>query len=136
MNKILIAALLAGIFAQVIKIIITAIKHKNISIHDLFVTGGMPSSHSAFMVALTTILFLKESFSSSFTISLILSIIILGDAYGVRRAVGDEGKAIEKLFCIHKLKSRFHYVLGHTPFQVLIGSLIGFVIALLVHYSD
>jgi len=133
MNKILIAALLAGFFAQAFKLIITIVKHRSFSIHDLFVTGGMPSSHSAFMIALTTIFFLEEGVSSSFTICLILSIMILRDAYGVRRAVGEEGKAIEKLFGIHKLKSKFHYVLGHTPLQVFVGALLGFVVALLVY---
>ena len=98
MNKILVAALLAGLIAQFVKLIVISVKHKDLSIHDLYVTGGMPSSHSAFIVGLTTILFLEEGLSSAFTISLVLSIIILRDSYGVRRAVGNEGKAIEKLF--------------------------------------
>lgn len=133
MNKILIAGILGGLLAQICKLVIISLKHKRISIHDFFVTGGMPSSHSAFMIALTTIIYFEQGLSPLFTISLILSIIILRDAYGVRRAVGNEGKAIEKLFGIHKLKSKFHYVMGHTPFQVFVGALLGFIVALVVY---
>ncbi len=132
-EKIILAVILAGFGAQLLKIIIYWFKHKSLTFHDLFVTGGMPSSHSAFVVSLATIIFLEEGVSSSFVIALVLAMIVLRDAYGVRRSVGNEGKAIQKLFRLHHISSNDHYAMGHTPKQVLIGSLIGFGIALLVY---
>lgn len=135
MDKILLAVLLAGFGAQLIKLIIYWFKHKTLTWQDLFVTGGMPSSHSAFVVSLATITYLQEGNSTAFAISLVLAFLVLRDSYGVRRTVGNEGKDIEKLFKLHHLKSKFHYALGHTPLQVTIGSLIGFMISVIVHFG-
>jgi len=134
MNKILLAIILAGFGAQLAKMIIYWFRHKSLTWHDLIVTGGMPSSHSAFVISLATIIFLEEGITSAFAISLVLAMIVIRDAFGVRRSVGLEGKAIEKLFKINKIKSKFHYSMGHTPLQVFVGSVIGFVISILTHY--
>ena len=135
MNKILLAVLLAGFGAQLVKLTFLWFKHKTLSWHDLVVTGGMPSSHSAFVIALATIIYLEEGTTSVFALSLVLALIVLRDAFGVRRSVGMEGKALQKLFRMHHLKSRFHYSLGHSPMEVAVGALIGFVIALVVSIS-
>ena len=132
MNKIALAVLLAGFGAQLLKLIIFFFRHKSLSWHDLVVTGGMPSSHSAFVVSLSTIIYLMEGVSTAFVISLVLALIVLRDAFGVRRTVGMEGKQIEKLLKLHKLKSKFHYSMGHTPLEVAVGATIGFVISLVV----
>ena len=134
MNKVLIAVLLAGFSAQLVKLILYWFKHKSLSWHDLFVTGGMPSSHSAFVVSLATIIYLEEGVTSVFAVSLVLAVIILRDAYGVRRTVGYEGKEIQRLLKLHHLKSSFHYALGHTPLEVVVGSMVGFAFSLLVHF--
>ena len=134
MNKIALAVLLAGFGAQLLKLIILYFRHKSLTWHDLVVTGGMPSSHSAFVVSLATIIYLVESISTAFVISLVLALVVLRDAFGVRRTVGMEGKQIEKLLKLHKLKSKFHYSMGHTPLEVVVGASIGFGIALLVFY--
>ncbi|MBS3169055.1 divergent PAP2 family protein [Candidatus Woesearchaeota archaeon] len=135
MNKIILAVLLAGFGAQLVKLTLLWFKHKTLSWHDLVVTGGMPSSHSAFVIALATIIYLEEGTTSVFALSLVLALIVLRDAFGVRRSVGMEGRALQKLFRMHHLKSRFHYSLGHSPTEVAIGALIGFVIALVVSIS-
>ena len=134
MNKVLIAVLLAGFSAQLLKLILYWFKHKSLTWHDLFVTGGMPSSHSAFVVSLATIIYLEEGVTSVFAVSLVLAVIILRDAYGVRRTVGNEGKDIQKLLKLHHLKSRFHYALGHTPLEVAVGLALGFIFGLGVHF--
>lgn len=134
MNKIIIAILLAGFGAQLVKLIIYWFKNKKLSWHDLVVTGGMPSSHSAFVVALAVIIYLVEGASAVFAVSLVFAFVVIRDAFGVRRSVGKEGKAIEKLLKLHKIKSKFHYAMGHTPLQVFVGSIIGFVVAILVYY--
>src|SRR3989344_506297 len=133
MNKIILAVLLAGFGAQVIKLIIYWFKHKRLSFNDLFVTGGMPSSHAAFVTSLAMIIYLEEGNSTAFAIALILAFIVLRDAYGVRRTVGKEGEAIKKLFKMHKIQSKEHYALGHTPLEVIVGALIGIGIAVLVY---
>ncbi|HLC52648.1 MAG TPA: divergent PAP2 family protein [Candidatus Nanoarchaeia archaeon] len=135
MDKIVLAALLAGFGSQLIKLIIIWFKHKKLSFNDLFVTGGMPSSHSAFVVSLATIIYLQEGNSTAFAVSLVLAFLVLRDSYGVRRTVGNEGKDIEKLFKLHKIKSKFHYSLGHTPLEVVVGGIIGLVISLIVYFS-
>src|SRR3989344_3618305 len=115
MNIVLLSVLLAGFGSQILKLLILLVRHRKLSWHDVLLTGGMPSSHAAFVVSLATIIFLR-------------------DAFGVRRSVGLEGKAIQQLFKMHHLKSKFHYSMGHTPLQVFVGSLIGFGTAVLVHY--
>ena len=134
MNKILLAVILAGFGSQILKLLILFFRHKKLSWHDIFVTGGMPSSHAAFVVSLATIIYLTERASTLFVMSLVFAIIVIRDAFGVRRSVGMEGKAIQQLFKIHHIKSKFHYSMGHTPLQVLVGSVIGFGTAMLVHY--
>ncbi len=134
MNKVLLSVILAGFGAQVLKLILYWFKHKTLTIHDLIVTGGMPSSHSAFVVSLATAIYFHEGLSTAFAVSLVLALIILRDAFGVRRTVGNEGKDIQRLFKMHKIKSKFHYSLGHTPAQVAVGAVLGFLTTLLVQY--
>lgn len=134
MNKIILAILLAGFGVQLVKIIIYFFRHKTLSWHDLVVSGGMPSSHSAFVVSLATIIFLMEGTSTAFAVSLVLAMIILRDALGVRRSVGEEGMIINQILKKIKLKTKTHFAMGHTPVQVLVGSVLGFIIALLVYY--
>ena len=57
MNKVLMAVLLAGFGAQIVKLIVLWFRHKTLTLKDLVVTGGMPSSHSAFLLSFTTIIF-------------------------------------------------------------------------------
>lgn len=134
MNKIILAILLAGFGAQLIKLIIYWFKHKRLSFHDLFLTGGMPSSHAAFVTSLAASIYLEEGTSTAFAIALILALVVLRDAYGVRRTVGKEGEAIKKLFKLHNISSKDHYALGHKPIEVVVGSLIGILTAAAVYF--
>lgn len=135
MNKVLLAVILAGFGVQLLKLILLLFKHKSLTWHDLVVTGGMPSSHSAFVIALATSVYLEEGVTTAFTISLVLALIVIRDAFGVRRSVGEEGLMINKIIHKIKLKTSTHFALGHTPLQVLVGSVLGFAIAILVYYS-
>ena len=107
MNKIILAIILAGFGVQVIKLIGLWFKHKTLTFHDLIVTGGMPRSHAAFVVSLVTIVFLVEGLSSVFAISLVLALIVLRDAFGVRRTAGEEGLMINKIVKKLKMKNNF-----------------------------
>lgn len=134
MNKIILSLLLAGFGAQVIKLICLWFRHKTLTWRDLVVTGGMPSSHSAFVVSLTTIIYLEEGVTTAFAISLVLAMIVLRDAFGVRRTAGEEGLIINELIKKLKIKTETHFALGHTPMQVLVGAVWGLVVALGVFY--
>ncbi len=133
MNKIILTLLLAGFGAQLIKLVGLWFKHKSLSWHDLVVTGGMPSSHSAFVISLATIIYLEEGTSTAFAISLVLAFIVVRDAFGVRRTVGEEGVVINELIQKLKLKDKTHFSMGHTPLQVMVGSLIGLLVAIGVY---
>jgi len=133
MNKIILTLLLAGFGTQLIKLIIFWFKHKKLTFRDLVVTGGMPSSHSAFVVSLAAIIYLIEGTSTTFAISLVFAFVVIRDAFGVRRSVGEEGHVLTQILKKLKIKTKIHYALGHTPLQVLVGSLIGLITAILVY---
>jgi uncharacterized protein len=134
MNKIILAIVLAGFGVQLVKLVLLFFKHKTLSWKDLVVTGGMPSSHSAFVISLVTIIYLQEGVSSSFAISFVLAMIAIRDAFGVRRTAGEEGLVINKIVKKLGMKNNSHFAMGHTPLQVTVGSVLGFLIALGVHY--
>lgn len=134
MNRILLAVLLAGFSAQFIKLVRYWFHHKTLRWQDLVVTGGMPSSHSAFVTSLATIIYLEEGTSTAFAISLVLGFIVLRDAFGVRRTVGEEGMIITQIVKKIKLHTEAHFSLGHTPLQVLLGALIGAAVSFGVYF--
>jgi len=139
--KILIALLLAIAISQLTKILIAKIKYKEVfDWKDLFLTGGMPSAHSSLVASLCLSIYLLEGFTIIFIMSLALTFIVIRDALGVRRSVGEEGKAIndiiKELNEIMKGKKvklkEVNYSLGHEPKDVLAGILIGAISALIV----
>lgn len=133
MNQILLSIIIAAITAQGFKIIYNTYHKHSFQFQDLFETGGMPSSHTAAVTALTLSIYLIEGLSTAFLISLTLAIIVIRDAIGVRYSSGIQGELITKLLKKHKIKIKKapHFALGHTPLQVLIGCVIGIVAALL-----
>ncbi len=134
MNKIILSLLFAGFGAQLIKLIWLWFKHKTLIWRDLVVTGGMPSSHSAFVVSLASSIYLEEGLTTTFAISLVLAMIVLRDAFGVRRTAGEEGSVINLIIKRLKMKTETHFAMGHTPLQVLVGAFIGLVVSLGVYY--
>ena len=138
---ILILPLIAGLIAQTLKFFIRSnhleMKFKNISAYS-----GMPSGHSAMIVALTTVIGLAEGISSPlFAVTAILAVIIIRDALGLRRYLGQHGKILN--FLVKDLKDddllehKYPHLLeniGHTPAQVIVGSLIGFLTGILGYW--
>ena len=135
-NDIFLSILLAAIITQLAKILIFVFKHKQkFELNDLIVTGGMPSTHSAMVGALTTIIWLNQKFSPLFFVVFTFSLIVLRDAMGVRRSVGEEGKLIEKLAKTENIVlKKFRYHLGHNPIEVVVGLVMGFICAFLGYY--
>ena len=97
-NKVLIAAILGWCVAQVLKVIWVLVSEKKFDISRITGAGGMPSSHSAFVSAMTTAVGITEGLDSSvFAIAFVLSFIVMYDASGVRKAAGEQAKVINDL---------------------------------------
>ena len=134
-NHILVSAVLAWAAAQIIKTVLAYRKTKELDLERLFGSGGMPSSHTAFVVAMATAAAMVEGLASSaFALSFILASIVMYDAAGVRQAAGQQARVLNRL--IKQLRSEhilpereLKELLGHTPLEVLAGAVLGFLIA-------
>ena len=133
LSPVLLAVALAAAIGQGIKMVMLVLTRQPISWRDFVTTGGMPSSHSAGMVALSTSVLLTEGASNLFVACLVLTVIVIRDALGVRRTAGEEGTLLTQITRKLKMKTPpLHYALGHTPSQVAVGVLIGFVCGIIV----
>lgn len=134
-NVVLMSALTAWFLAQVLKTITSYWKHRQFRAERLVGAGGMPSSHTSLVVALSSAVGFHDGISSPlFAVSAVLAGIVMYDAAGVRRAAGKQAKVINKLVqemrVEHTIKeNRLKELLGHTPLEVLAGALLGFLIA-------
>ena len=137
-NQILLVALLACFTAQGLKVIIELIKDRNVNFRNLVSTGGMPSAHSALVGALATGIGQTMGWSSpEFAIACLFAVIVMYDAAGVRQAAGKQAKILnqitDELFQDkHNLnEEKLKELLGHTPFQVVVGLALGITISML-----
>ena len=140
-NYVLNVALLAWFCAQALKTILHLIKTKKLLMARMVGAGGMPSAHSASVSAMTIAISKSVGFASPlFAISFLLAAIVMYDAMGVRRAAGEHAKVINMMVrrgatgVSYKPKNNreLKEFLGHTPFEVLGGALLGILIALVV----
>ncbi|MBI4150838.1 divergent PAP2 family protein [Candidatus Woesearchaeota archaeon] len=129
----LLSVLAALIVAGGIKFVVNGLQGKW-SLWSFSMTGGMPSQHTAIVSALATSILITEGFSTGFAISIALAGIVIRDAFGMRRSVGEEGQALAKLLKKNHVKQQIHIVPGHTPPQVFFGALLGVVIALIITF--
>jgi uncharacterized protein len=120
----------ALVFAIIMKGAIHALKGK-FTIHRMFGSGGMPSAHSTFVIALATAMGLKYGATSDeFLICLVFSIIIIYDAMNVRYQAGLHAKALNEL--TPNDGKELNEMLGHTPVEALAGGIVGFLSAVLL----
>lgn len=137
--EVLSAVVLANFIAQFIKTSIYSIRRKKIIWSMLLNTGGMPSSHTSSMIALSTSIGLIEGFDSiNFAIALTLSAVVMYDSAGVRRSAGRQAMTLnhilKELPCEHTLKGiNLKEDLGHSPKEVFAGVLLGILISVLLH---
>lgn len=98
----------------------------------LYESGGMPSSHSAVVVSLVTVIGVTEGFQSPlFGLSAVFAAIVIYDAINVRRAVGEQGMVLKALVKDDQ-KMDFFTAKGHTLPQVIAGSALGFLVAVIM----
>ena len=124
-------------FIQLFKLITEIIKTKKFNFKKIMQAGGMPSSHTAVVVSLTTMVGKSEGITSPiFGVALIFAFIVMYDAAGVRRAAGKQAKLLNKLIetpglSTGEVQEKLVEVLGHTPLQVIVGALIGLGVGLI-----
>ncbi len=136
-NPYFVVPLIAWGIAQTAKVIIDSVLLHHVSVRRLATAGGMPSSHSALVVCLTTIIGRLQGVQSPlFALALIFSTVVMYDATGVRRAAGQQAmilnRLLDDLFIAHRgiPQERLRELLGHTPIEVIAGAVLGVVIGL------
>ncbi|WP_332373992.1 divergent PAP2 family protein [Lactococcus cremoris] len=138
-NQILLTAIVSWALAQLIKIGIELIRTHRISWQLVFATGGMPSSHSSLVVALATATGLRQGFESPlFAIATVLAFVVLYDAQGIRRQAGNQARIINRMLqnvenAGIKVDKNLKELLGHTPIQVVGGTILGIIVALIMN---
>lgn len=137
-NKLLVCSVAGWCIAQILKTLLHLFVTKKFVAERLVGSGGMPSSHSATVCALATAACMEYGpESAAFAISLILAIIVMYDARGVRRETGIQAKVLNEILDIFSAthndmspQDRLKELIGHTPLQVLAGAILGILIAI------
>ena len=130
----------AVIIAQVLKFFVHLIWKRKVDLRLFTTTGGMPSSHSAGVIGLSTTVGLICGFSSiEFAMAIGYALVVMYDAAGVRRAAGKQAACLNKIIMdIYKQElkeagGKLKELLGHTPMQVLVGAIFGVIYAYYMH---
>ena len=139
-NRIFVSAALGWMVAQVLKTIIHMILTKQFVAERMVGSGGRPSSHSATVCALATATGMEcGAGSPEFAITIMLAIIVMYDAMGVRRETGKQGRVLNEMLEIFtnmgkeiSPEKRLKEFVGHTPLQVLMGAILGIAIAVIL----
>ena len=129
------AVVAAWIIAQGAKYILIALHHRSFDhVRQLYLSGNMPSAHSATAVALVTVIGLRDGFETGlFGLAILFAAIVMYDAMMVRRSSGEQGQAIQQLIKERKSKVALpRAAKGHTPLEVIVGGVLGAVIGLVV----
>lgn len=122
---------------QLFKLIYDLVTTKQFNFKRIMGAGGMPSSHSAVVTSLATLIGKHEGFDTSmFAVSLIFACVVMYDAAGVRRAAGKQAKLLNKIVQTPGLSKvevseKLVEALGHTPIQVIVGAVIGIVVGII-----
>lgn len=135
--KYLYVPILMWIGIQTFKVIYDLVKTKKFNFKRILGAGGMPSSHSAVVTSLATLVGKNEGITSPiFAVAVIFAFVVMYDAAGVRRAAGKQAKLLNKLVETPGLSGvqvgeKLVEVLGHTPTQVIVGAAIGVIAGLI-----
>ncbi len=136
-NKYIYIPFLLWFGIQVFKLVYDLVKTKKFNFKRIMGAGGMPSSHSAVVTSLTTLVGKDVGVNSPvFAIALIFSFVVMYDACGVRRAAGKQAKVLNDIVNTPGLSNiqvqeKLQEALGHTPVQVFVGALIGIIAGLI-----
>ncbi len=134
-NKIFIIAFVSWFLAQILKVIITFIVERKIAFDRMIGSGGMPSSHTASVMGLSTAVGLIHGWDTPlYAVALMFSLIVMYDASNVRRNVGIHATLlntiIEDFYTKHYVEQeKLVELIGHTPLQVFMGAVLGILVA-------
>jgi len=134
----LLAPVVAWAIAQAAKVILTSMRQRRLNLRVLAETGGMPSSHAAIVMGMTTAVGKYAGVSSAaFAIALIFSFVVMYDAAGLRRAAGRQAAVLNRLVedLVHMRGMQepvLRELLGHTPVEVIVGAVLGVVVGLIL----
>ena len=133
----LLTIFLSWVIAQGAKYVIVVVKNRNFDhLRQLYLSGNMPSAHSATVMSMATIVGLINGFDSAiFGVAIMVAAVVMYDAVMVRRSVGEQGLAIQELIKAAKNNERVaipRSAKGHTPLEVAVGALIGVIIGVVV----
>lgn len=135
-NRILRACVLAWALAQGSKLFTSVARRRRVSMRHLLSAGGMPSAHSAVVVALATRVAIQQGLTSPlFAMAAVFAVIVMYDAAGVRRAVSIQARILNRIMTEmiegQRLdEERLRELIGHTPFEVFVGALLGALAAM------
>jgi acid phosphatase family membrane protein YuiD len=143
--EVLFALAVANVSAQILKVLISSLKHNKTQYKLAVSTGGMPSSHSATVIAMATSIGLIEGFNSTlFALSLCVSFIVMYDAAGIRRSASRQAIVINQIIKVitkdipSLSTKRLKELLGHSPTEVIAGAawgiLVSFSVRALIKY--
>ena len=126
---------LTWFIAQMAKLVFALVKYKELDFRRLYGTGGMPSSHTSYVVSLCVVIGKSAGANSAvFGLSFAFALIVMSDAAGVRQAAGKQAKLINTLMSTHfpgeAFNERLKELIGHKPLEVLIGAILGLVMGL------
>ncbi len=131
-----IVPIISWFIAQLLKFIHVMAKYKQMDFRRLVGSGGMPSGHSAFIVSLATVTAKRLGIDSfEFGLTFAISLIVMYDATGVRRAAGKQAQVLNKIIYAQdskiKVEEKLKELIGHTPVEVFAGALLGIVFGVL-----
>ena len=134
-------AFIAAVVAQVLKVIYFLFVHRKFNFKILTTTGGMPSSHSATVIALSmTVGYNLGMNSIPFAIALGYAFVVMYDAAGIRRSAGKIAATMNRVmeeFYAHRPSAageKLKELLGHTPFEVFVGAIVGIIVSYVIHF--
>ena len=135
-NSILFTAFLGWFIAQLLKMIFVLMHDSKLDWTRMIGSGGMPSSHSAFVTSLAMSVGLKDGFySTTFAIAVVFAMVVMYDAAGIRRAAGQQAQILNRLIeqwnNSETREKQLKELLGHTPVEVFAGAVLGVIIAIL-----
>ncbi len=140
-NSIFVSAALGWLIAQVLKTLIHFIINKKFLMERMVGSGGMPSSHSSTVCAMAAAAGMEYGGGSfEFAVTVMLAIIVMYDAMGVRRETGKQGRVLNEMLEIFlnmgneiSPEAKLKELVGHTPLQVLMGAILGIIIAVAIN---
>lgn len=136
-NRVLWVAILSWFVAQLLKVVITLLQERRLDFSKFWASGGMPSSHSSFVMALTGSVGQIYGFNSdNFAICMVFSFIVMYDAANVRFEAGKQAAVINQITKLLENpnlnpEERLKEILGHTPLQVLAGGILGILVSVI-----